>query len=194
MKKVFIIHGWDGNPDEAWLKWLRLELEKRDVKVVAPQMPNAEAPEIGEWVSFLENLVGTPDEETFFVGHSIGCQTILRYLETIHPQKVGGAVLIAGWFHLINLEDAESEAIAKPWIETPMDFEKIKSVTGNIRVILSDNDEWVPISEKEIFEEKLNAEVLVKHLGHFTEDDGVAELPEVLEYMFGRIVQDEVLF
>lgn len=180
MKRIFIIHGWDGSPEEGWLKWLRLELEKRNIEVIAPQMPNTETPEIGEWVSYLSELVGEPDENTFFIGHSIGCQTIMRYLENIYPQKIGGAVFVAGWFHLVNLENAESEAIAKPWIETPLDFEKIRLAVKNIRVILSDNDPWVPISDKEIFEEKLGAEVIVKHQGHFTENDGVMELPIVL--------------
>ena len=36
--------------------------------------------------------------------------------------------------------------------------------------------------EKEIFEQKLGAKVIVeKNKGHFTEDDDAAELPEVLE-------------
>lgn len=184
MKRAFIIHGWDGNPDEAWLAWLRRELEKKKIKVVAPQMPNADKPEIGEWVPFLSELVDTPDKETYFVGHSIGCQAIMRYLETIYPQKVGGAIFVAGWFHLENLEGPEEEAIAKPWIETPIDLAKVKNVTQNITSIFSGNDPFVPMSDKDIFQEKLGAEIIVeKDRGHFTEDDGVTELPEVLEYI-----------
>jgi len=182
-KRVFVIHGWDGNPNEAWLKWIQEKLSEKGFLVEAPQMPNADKPRIEEWVDFLQNLVGKPDEETFFVGHSIGCQTILRYLERIYPQKVGKVVLVAGWFNLTNLEDQESETIAKPWIETPIDFEKIKAVSNSILVILSDNDPWVPISDKEIFESKLGVEVIVKHTGHFTEDDKVFELPEALEFL-----------
>jgi len=76
MKRVFIIHGWDGSPEEAWLKWLRLELEKMSIKVVAPHMPNAAEPKIREWVGHLSGLVSATDEKTYFVGHSIGCQAI----------------------------------------------------------------------------------------------------------------------
>lgn len=182
MKRVFIIHGWDGNPNEGWLKWLRLELEKSNINVIAPQMPNAEEPRIEEWVAYITELVGEPDEKTFFVGHSIGCQAIMRYLEKIYPQKVGGAIFVAGWFHLINLEDKESEAIAKPWVETPIDLEKVRKTADNFTVFLSDTDEWVPISDKNIFEEKLGAKVIIqKNKGHFTEDDDVNEMPEVLK-------------
>lgn len=184
MKRAFIIHGWDGNPDEAWLAWLRLELEKKNILVVAPQMPNTGEPKIDEWVPYLAELVGAPDEETYFVGHSIGCQTIMRYLETIYPQKVGGAIFVAGWFHLENLEGPEEEAIAKPWIEMPIDLAKVKNSAKKIIAIFSENDPFVPLTDKSIFQKKLGAEIAVeKDGGHFTEDDGVTEMPKVLEYI-----------
>lgn len=183
-KHVFIIHGWNGNPDEAWLGWLRDKLREKNVKVVAPQMPNTQEPKIDNWVSFLSNLVDEPNEQTFFVGHSIGCQTIMRYLEKIYPQKIGGVILVAGWLHLENLEGPKEEAIAKPWIETPIDFEKVKNATDNFTVFLSDTDEWVPLTDKEIFEEKLGAKVIVqKNKGHFTEDDDAMKMPEVLDLL-----------
>lgn len=177
-KRVFIVHGWSGNPDEAWLSWIRKELQGKNCVVVSPQMPNPNNPKIEEWVSFITNLVSESDEQTFFVGHSIGCQTILRYLESTSPKKVGGVILVAGWLNLQNLEDKESEEIARPWIETPIDFSKVKQATSKITVFLSDNDPWVPLSDKKFFEEKLGAEVIVeKNRGHYTEDDGVKELP-----------------
>jgi len=184
MKRVFIVHGWDGNPDEAWLAWLRLELEKKNIQVVAPQMPNTGEPKIDKWVPHLAELVGAPDEETYFVGHSIGCQAIMRYLETIHLQKVGGAVFVAGWFHLENLEGLAEEAVAKPWIEMPIDLAKVKNSAKKILAIFSDNDPFVPLADKNIFQKKLGAEIVVeKERGHFTEDDGVTEMPKVLEYI-----------
>ena len=80
-KRVFIIHGWDGYPDEGWFPWLRKELELVGFEIVILSMPNPVAPEIGSWVKCLKDGVGEINENTFFVGHSIGCQTIIRYLE-----------------------------------------------------------------------------------------------------------------
>ncbi len=92
--------------------------------------------------------------------------------------------MVAGWFHLQNLEGPKEETIAMPWIETPIDFEKIKNATDNFTVFLSDTDEWVPLSDREIFKEKLGAKVIVqKNKGHFTEDDGVVEMPEISELL-----------
>ena len=92
-------------------------------------------------MAHLAQLVGEPDEQTFFVGHSIGCQTILRYLESLPAdKKVGGAVFVAGWFVLGDLETEEEKIIGKPWVETPIDFNAIKSATNNFVVIFCDND------------------------------------------------------
>ena len=88
-RRVFIVHGWGGNPKEGWFPWLRNELEKRNFEVSVPEMPDTNHPLIGSWVRTLAEVVGTPDSETYFVGHSIGCQTIFRYLETI-GQSAGG--------------------------------------------------------------------------------------------------------
>ena len=92
---------------------------------------------------------------------------------------------IAGWFNLAGLdtEGEEVSSIAQPWIETPIEYENVKNLCSNINVFLSDNEPYGYIEyNKEIFENKLNAQVIIlPSRGHFTEDDGVTELPEVLE-------------
>ncbi|MFH1956824.1 MAG: alpha/beta fold hydrolase [Patescibacteria group bacterium] len=178
-KRVFIIHGWEGNSKNHWFPWLKKELEKADFEVIVPDMPNTDEPKIEEWVPFLADLVGEPDENTYFVGHSIGCQAISRYLEILENKKVGGAIFAAGWFHLINLEGPEEEKIVESWIKTKIDLRKVKDAANIFIAIFSDNDEWVPLSDKDIFEKELGAEIIVEHnKNHF---DGIKELPIVLE-------------
>ncbi len=176
-KRCYIIHGWGGNPNEAWLPWLKSELENRGFDVFAPEMPETENPQIDNWVSTLSKLVGTPDENTFFVGGSIGCQTIIRYLETI-DNKVGGAVFVAGWFDLTGLEDEEIE-IAKPWLETSINFDKVNANLPKSILILSKDDPLVPFEiTKQKFENNLHSKVIVEDgKGHF---DKEKDLPEVL--------------
>jgi predicted alpha/beta hydrolase family esterase len=181
-KKVFIIHGWEAHPDDEWYPWLKKELENKGFQVEVPQMPNTDEPEIGAWVSFLKKKVGKPDADTFFVGHSIGCQTILRYLESLPSGvKVGGAVFVAGWFHLTGLETEEEKGTAKPWLETPIDFAKVKKHTNNFVAFFSDDDIFVPVSDSRLFKEKLGSKIIIKNkMGHFRIAEGVKEIPEVL--------------
>lgn len=183
MKKVIIVHRWDGNPNGDWYPWLKKELEKKGFKVIVPIMPNSDEPQIKKWVPHLKKVVGNLNEETYFVGHSIGCQTLLRYLEKENFKgKIPGVVFVAGWFKLANLENEEIKEIAKPWINTPINFNKVKSKIGKLTVFLSSNEPYDYVKENEIiFKEKLEAKVIIeKNKGHFTEEDGIVKIPEVL--------------
>ncbi len=182
-KRIFIIHGWDGYPEEGWFPWLKTELEENGFQVQVPSMPEPSEPKIESWVPYLNKVVGDVDENTYFVGHSIGCQTILRYLESLSAdKKVGGAVFVAGWLNSPNLETKEEKRIAKPWIEIPIDFGKVKNHSQKFFAIFSEDDTVIPINNRELFEQKLEAKTIMKNgYGHFGESDSVVELPSALE-------------
>jgi len=182
MKRVFIIHGWGGNPNEPWMAWLKQELKRRGIEVISPFMPDTDSPKIDAWVSCLVNAVGAPDKDTCFVGHSIGCQTILRYLETVSV-PVGPVVLVAPWFDLKpdSYESEEEKLIAKPWIETPIDFEKIKKAAKNIYAIYSDDDYFVPLETGNILKEKLGARVVLETGKQHYSPGEADKIPQVLE-------------
>jgi predicted alpha/beta hydrolase family esterase len=181
-KRAFIIHGWGGFPGEAWIPWLKQQLEQKGFKVEALDMPDTDSPTISAWVGHLSTAIGQPNENTFLIGHSIGCQTILRYLETLPANtKIGGAVFVAGWFTLMNLEP-EEEPSGKPWLETPIDTEKVKQHVNQMIAIFSDDDDVVPLDNKEMFEQRLGAKTIVEHgKGHFSGGDNINELPVALD-------------
>lgn len=181
-KRAFIIHGWSGHPDEHWLPWLKEELEQKGFEVHVPLMSRNDDPVIEEWDARLAEVVGSSDENTYFIGHSIGCQAIMRYLAT-RDEKAGGCVFVAGWFWLDNMENAHEEKIAEPWINQPIDFGKVMAATNNISVFISDTDDFGKVEENtKAFQENLHAKVKVLHdMGHFTTGDGVTEVPMVLE-------------
>lgn len=179
-KRVFLIHGWEGYPENCWFPWLKKELEKNSFEVTVPAMPHPKNPTIEDWVSHLASVVGEPDENTYLVGHSIGCQTILRYVEQLQ-KPVGGVVCVAGFFRLLYLATEEEKILAKPWLETPLDYNKIKSNANKIIAIFSDDDPDVDLGDKELFEKHLGAKTIVEHQkGHFSDDVGVKELPSAL--------------
>ncbi|MFA5130026.1 MAG: alpha/beta hydrolase [Patescibacteria group bacterium] len=184
-KRVFIIHGWDGYPEEGIFPWLKKELQDRGLAVFNPSMPEPLHPKIHEWVSFLAQQIGVPDKDTILFGHSIGAQTILRYLESLNEnERVGGAVFLAGWTHLTNeaYETDEDAVIAKPWLETPLNWSKIKSRSNTFIGIFSDNDPVVPLSDAKIFESELGAKIIIEHgKEHFSGSTGIKELPSALQ-------------
>lgn len=189
-KRVFIVHGWDGSPQNCWFPWLKNKLEERGFVVQALSMPHPENPIIIDWVSYLSDIVGEPDKNTYLVGHSIGCQAILRYVEQLQ-KPIGGIVCVAGFFRLLHLATDEEKAIAKPWLETLMDCGKIKQWSGEIVAIFSDDDPDVDLGDKELFEKYLNAKTIVEHhQGHFSDDAGIKELPSALEAVL-RIAEEK---
>ena len=82
----------------------------------------------------------------------------------------------------IEEEGEEVKEIAKPWVETPINWKKVKKHSDKFVCIFSDNDYYVPLSNQKIFKKELNAEIIIQHeKGHFTEEDKVKELPIILE-------------
>ncbi len=179
--RLFLIHGWGGSPQKDWMPWAKKAWEEKGFDVYLPQMPDTDTPEMGVWISHLTKLVGELRPSDTFVGHSIGCQTILRYLEKLQG-KADKVVLVAPWFTLTNLENAAAWAIADPWLKSTMNFTQIAPKANAFITIFSDNDPWVPYSEnKTLFEQKLHPKIVTLHAkGHMTDEEGVSELPELL--------------
>jgi uncharacterized protein len=184
MKTVYLIHGWEGYPENNWFPWLKTNLENQGIKVVVPAMPDSDNPKKDVWVQYLKDLAPDPDSDTYFVGHSMGCRTILRYLEDLPGViKVGGVVLVAGWVTVAMWEGRTEEEtkVIEDWIQPAMNFEKVRQHSPSFTAIFSDNDPFVPSENQEAYREGLHAEIIVKKgMGHFSDDDKITELPEVL--------------
>ena len=189
MKKVYLVHGWEATSKSDFFPWLKKELEKRKIESYFPDMPNTEKPKINEWIGFLKKNIRAINNDTIFIGHSIGCQAVLRFLETLPAEiKVKRVILVAPWMHLdrqtIEEEGEEVIAIAKSWMETLIDWKKVKNHCDNFICIFSDNDPYVPLSNLKLFKEKLNAKCLtLKNRHHFNEGNDIFELPEILKFI-----------
>lgn len=182
MKKIYLIHGWGGTGGGGWFDWLKLNLKEK-AEVFAFDMPNTNNPKIENWVGYLNKKINKNnlDKETYFIGHSIGCQAIIRYLQQLPEKiKIGGSIFIAGWFNLNGLEDEEKE-VARPWLESKIDFKEVKKHCNNFLAIFSDNDPYVPLSDTNLFKEKLGARIIIqKNQGHF---DNVNKIEEILNFL-----------
>lgn len=184
MKKVYLVHCWGGTSDDGWYPWIAEKLTDNKIEVVKFDMPNTELPTISSWVEMLNSEVDNLDENVYFIGHSISCQTIMRYLESKDITKIGGMLFVTPWLDLLPkaIEDEESYNIAYPWLNEPINFDKIKKFTNNIYCIFSDDDYFVSLEQEKEFKNKLGANtIIVSNKGHISQDDNVYELQEILD-------------
>ncbi len=177
MKRVFVVHGWKSKPSSNWFPWLRAQLRLWPVEVQVLSMPDPEKPKREAWVKTIVKAVRVPDEDTFFVGHSLGGIAILRYLESL-PKKtrVGGIVLVAGFPEPINRPEITT------FFEKPLDYGKIrKIVRSNVVAIQSTNDPYVPFEHGKKLRDALAAKLIViESGGHLNSASGHDTLPVVL--------------
>jgi hypothetical protein len=176
-KRVFLVHGWEGRPDNHWFPWLLWELKARGFDVYAISLPNPDQPKLSEWLATIKAIVARPDKNTYFVGHSLGCITTLRYFEKLPKSaQVGGAVFVAGFSGNINIPQIEE------FYSLPLDIEKAKSHCPKFVTIFSDDDEYVSIERSLEFQKALGAKaILEKGRGHFSKSEGVTALTSVFQ-------------
>ena len=186
MKKVFMIHGYGGQPNGGWRPWLMGELAKKDIYACALPMPKPDTPNKEEWIETIKNAVGEPSEEIFLVGHSLGVPAILRYLETLPSgSKIGGVVLVSGIIYEIKESGHDS---LNSFLNKPFDFETIKNVCKNFVIIHAKDDKNVLFSESEDLKNFLSCELIpIQKGGHLNGSAGWYELPQALESLLKMI-------
>jgi hypothetical protein len=174
-----IVPRWAGGPDSDFYPWLTGQLREQPGPfgaVRALEMPDPKQPTVAGWGAALSSALGpAPAEGTVLLGHSVGCQAVLRYLATLPPGRtVEGALLVAGWWSV----DAPWDSL-RPWMDTPLDLERVRSAARRFVVLLSDNDPFTSDHRENgrLWSERLGAQVvLVPGARHFN----AAQEPAVL--------------
>ncbi len=179
MKKVYLIHGYGGEPNGGWRPWLMGKLAKKDIWACALAMPMSDEPKKDEWIAEMKRVIGKPNEDIFLVGHSLGVSAILNYLQSLDSEVVGGAILVSGPIHVLG--DDKYRAIDH-FMNKDFNFEYIKNVCKNFCVIHGDNDVTVPFSHAVELSNNLNCQLItIKNGGHLNGSSGWYELPEAYE-------------
>ncbi|WP_179033048.1 alpha/beta hydrolase [Paenibacillus kribbensis] len=61
-------------------------------------MPNSSIPQLHERTQHLLSSIEVLHKDTYFVGHSLGCISILRYLQQANiPEPLGSLVFVSGF-------------------------------------------------------------------------------------------------
>lgn len=178
MKSAIIIHGLKGKPDTNWKPWLEEELENNGFTVEVPSMPETDRPNVRAWVQMLAHTVhNQTSDEIYLIGHSLGCITILKYLESINNNtKIKASIFVAGFTRSFKGYGGGHDS----FFEKDLDWELIKKHCDQFVAVHSRDDPNVPVEELAQFEHKLGAETIVLNgFGHFGSADNVFEIPIV---------------
>jgi predicted alpha/beta hydrolase family esterase len=116
-QRIVIIPGMGCFPvrDCNWYAWLQDQLEQDPTgrfDVILEDMPDPYAARESRWIPFILNTLKI-DDKTILIGHSSGCQAIMRLIE---KYKVRGVILVAACHTDLGDEDERaSEYYNRPW-------------------------------------------------------------------------------
>lgn len=175
---IYVVHGYTASSKDEWFPWLKSKLTENNIKVTIFDMPNSNSPNVIQWDSHLDKNITECDENTFFVGHSLGCISLLRYLEK-QPvdKKIGGVVLVSGF-----LEEVPTLPMLDSFIKHDLNVKKLTELIRNLCVISSPSDSIVDYKYSCELAKQLKAKLItVENGGHFIAQEGFTEFPLVYD-------------
>jgi len=174
--KIYLIHGYTASPDSNWFQDFKKKLENENIEICILNMPNSQNPKLSEWINHLEKSINDINEQTIFVGHSLGCVTILNFLNNSNATKIKGLFLVSGF-----VESSPISALNE-FVKPPLNYNYLKQLTPNNIAISAIDDDIIPYEYSKTMAEKLNASfTLLKEGKHFIDRDNFTEFPFLIE-------------
>lgn len=176
MANIFIVYGVGGHDKENWFPWLKEQLEILGHRVFIPKFPTPENQTLENWLKVLEQYKEYINQETLFIGHSLGAPFILNIAERL---PIKAAFLVASFIGKCGNQYDEG---AKTFTQREFNWPKIKTNCPYFKIYHSDNDPYLPLEKAERVAKGLNVEItLVKGAGHFNEAAGYKKFPLLLQ-------------
>jgi hypothetical protein len=179
MSKTFIIHGSYGNPEENWFPWLKDRLESAGQAVYVPKFPTPENQSLESWRETFKDYEKYLDDNSIFVGHSLGPAFILDVIERSEI-RIKAAFFVAGFIQ--DLGNKDFDGVNRTFIHRDFDWSKIKQNCRKFEVFCSDDDPYVPLEIAEDLARKLGVEAeIISGAGHFNKEAGYDKFDLLLE-------------
>jgi len=172
MKKVMLLHGWNGSDLPHWQAWLAKELVIRNIAVSFVQLSDKDFPDKDTWIKEANEAIDSFKPDTI-ICHSLG--TILWfYLCNAGIAEIKNLLLVAPTRDLSNYEELKTFF---PVI-IPASLKAKNSL-----MITSDNDPYLSSQEAK----ELQIQLQIKHIelhnaGHINADSGYGKWDWVLEW------------
>ena len=134
MSTVIFVPRWGGTAESDWLPRVRAGL--RAPSLVVELAPDPGAPTPRACVDRLRAEIGADTlADTVLVGHSVGCQALLRWLATLPEGSGARATLLVAPWRTVD----EPWPSLLPWL-APVDLERARRAAGTVRALVSDDD------------------------------------------------------
>ena len=183
MNNYIVIHGSFGSPFVNWFKWFFNEVSKSENQVIIPQFPvGLNYQNYNNWKDLLDyykslNLI---NENTVFIGHSIGSIFIVKYLIE-NNIKVNKIILVSA-FNNYTVDGGDYDKVNASFFVN--DILEIKELVNEIICIYGDNDPYVKQEALKSFSNEAGTkEVSITNGGHLNSESGYNSFEELLEYI-----------
>lgn len=177
-RRVLVVPGFDAAPADNWFPWLDSELEGRGVRTTVVALPSPGSPDRDQWDEAIRSELDVLDGSTSVVAHSLGCVAVLRHLARRQDRwRLASLVLVAGF-----LDPVPGLPQLDRFVRDIGDLTGITDRIGTVTVLRSDDDPSVPRDHTDRLARTLDVTpVEVRGAGHFTTEDGMTRLPQVLD-------------
>ena len=178
---IYLIHGFTASSKANWFPWLREQLQIDGIEIIIPDMPNTNDPYLLPWLEKIEKVADELNDNTIFIGHSLGCITALRYILK-KDIKIKGIILVSGFMDE-NPMEIQREGLSE-FVDEDVDIERIKALIPYRVAITALDDDIVPTEATKKMAGKLDAELIeLSSGGHFIDRDGYTEFPVLLNLL-----------
>lgn len=175
-KQIYVIHGYGASIEDHWFQYVKKNLQNKNTTVTLIHLPNSDQPDFMKWQGALSRQISSIDNNTLFIAHSLGCLTVLNFLEHNKIKSVGGLVCVSGFIDCLPSLPELDEYIGHS--------KKCFLVVNNIGIkhmYISDNDSYVPSEFSINLAKQLGfTYTIIPNSGHFLAKDGYCEFPELV--------------
>lgn len=180
-KKLVIIHGTFGHPEENRFPRLTQESLQLGYDVYVPTFPTPENQTPQTRCDTLQKQVPYIfDSNTTLVGHSLWATYLLHILDQERKEPIQKAILVSWFVHTLWIDLYDK--LNKPFLEKQFDRTRIQKNVVTSVIFHGDNDPYVPLSEAEYLQQHLWAQLrIIPWWWHLNTEAWYTTLPQLLE-------------
>jgi predicted alpha/beta hydrolase family esterase len=174
-----LLSGIGGSGAGHWQSWLAGQLADSGREVRFPVLPNADSPDLTEWLAALRStLDGLPDDGFDVVAHSLGAVLWMHHAVSGHPAPRPARVA------LVALPaDDQMPAEANTFLPIPLDTDGLRKAADGTVLVGGDDDPMCPGGIARAYGAPLKMAVtVIAGGGHLNVESGFGPWAAVLDW------------